>query len=47
LDEEGNLIIVIGIPRVVTIREISALQLKRSFRKGCEIFAVHMEETMH
>jgi hypothetical protein len=33
-----------GIPRVVTIREISALQLKKSYRKGCQVFAVHMEE---
>jgi hypothetical protein len=35
LDEEGNLRIVRGIPRAVTIREISSLQLKRNFRKGC------------
>jgi hypothetical protein len=34
-----------GIPRVVTIQEISALQLKKCYRKGCQIFAVHMEET--
>jgi hypothetical protein len=44
LDEEGNLRIVQGIPRVVTIREVSALQLKKSYRKGCQVFAVHMEE---
>ena len=34
-----------GISRVVTIQEISALQLKKCYRKGCQIFAVHMEET--
>jgi hypothetical protein len=34
-----------GIPRVVTIREISALQLKKCYRKGCQIFVAHMEET--
>jgi hypothetical protein len=34
LDEEGNLRTVQGIPRVVTIREISSLQLKKSYRKG-------------
>jgi hypothetical protein len=45
LDEEGNLRKVQGIPRVVTIREISALQLKKCYRKGCQIFAAHMEET--
>jgi hypothetical protein len=43
LDEEGNLRTVQGIPRVVTIREVSSLQLKKSFRKGCQIFAAHME----
>jgi hypothetical protein len=32
-------------PRAVSIREISTLQLKRSFRKGCQIFSTHMEET--
>jgi hypothetical protein len=45
LDEEGSLRKVQGIPRVVTIREISALQLKKCYRKGCQIFATHMEET--
>jgi hypothetical protein len=44
LDEEGNLRTVQGIPREVSIREISSLQLKRSFRKGCQIYAAHMEE---
>jgi hypothetical protein len=29
LDEEGNLRTVQGIPRVVTIREVSSLQLKK------------------
>jgi hypothetical protein len=45
LDEKGNLRTVQGIPRAVTVREISALQLKKSYRKGCQIFAAHMEET--
>jgi hypothetical protein len=45
LDEEGNLRRVQGIPRAVTIREISTLQLKRCYRKWCQIFAAHMEET--
>jgi hypothetical protein len=45
LDEEGNLRKVQGIPRAVTIKEISALQLKKCYRKGCQIFAAHMEET--
>jgi hypothetical protein len=44
-DEEGNQRKVQGIPREVTIIEISALQLKKCYRKGCQIFAAHMEET--
>jgi hypothetical protein len=45
LYEEGNLRIVQGIPRVLTIREISALQLKKSYKKGFQIFTAHVEET--
>jgi hypothetical protein len=45
LDEEGSQRKVQGIPREVTIRKISALQLKKCYRKGCQIFAAHMEET--
>jgi hypothetical protein len=45
LDEEGNLRTIKGIPRVVTVREISALQLKKRYRKGFQIFSVQLEET--
>jgi hypothetical protein len=45
LDEEGNLRNMQGIPRKITIREISTLQLKKCYRKGCQIFVAHMEET--
>jgi hypothetical protein len=45
LDEEGNQKIVQGIPRAVTIREISTIQLKKCYRKGCQLFAAHVEET--
>jgi hypothetical protein len=44
LDEEGNQKIVQGIPRVVAIREISAMQLKKCYRKGCQLFAARVEE---
>jgi hypothetical protein len=44
LDEEGKQSIVKGIPRPISIREISALQLKRCFRKGCQLYATHVEE---
>jgi hypothetical protein len=45
LDEEGKLRLVQGIPRAVTFKEISTLQLKKSYIKGCQIFAAQMEET--
>jgi hypothetical protein len=44
LDEEGNWKIVQGIPRDVSIREISTMQLKKCYRKGCQLFVAHVEE---
>jgi hypothetical protein len=44
LDEEGKQSFVKGIPRPIFIREISALQLKRCFRKGCQFYATDVEE---
>ena len=45
LDEEGNQRSVQGVPRAFAIREISAMQLKKCYRKGCQLFAAHVEET--
>jgi hypothetical protein len=44
LDEEGNIRVVQDIPRDVTIKEVSPLQLKKSYINGCQVFATHMEE---
>jgi hypothetical protein len=44
LDEEGKQGKIQGIPRVVVVREISTMHLKKSFRKGCQMFSSHMEE---
>jgi hypothetical protein len=44
LDKEGNLRAIQGIQRDVTIREVSTFPLKKIYRKGCQIFSVHMEE---
>jgi hypothetical protein len=44
LDEEENLRTIQGIPRAATIREVSALQLNKNYKKGCQVFVVHMEE---
>jgi hypothetical protein len=34
-----------GVPRPIPIRDISAIQLKRCFRKGCQLYAAHVEES--
>jgi hypothetical protein len=44
LNEEGNQVTVQGIPRAVAIREISAMQLKKCYRKGCQLFVARVEE---
>jgi hypothetical protein len=44
LYEEGNQKTMQGIMRDVAIREISAMQLKKCYRKGCQLFAAHVEE---
>jgi hypothetical protein len=44
LDGNGKQRTVKGVPRPISIREISALQLKRCFRKGCQLYAAHVEE---
>ena len=41
-NDTGNAIKVKGIPRKVTIREISGLQMKISVRKGCEVFVFYV-----
>jgi len=42
IDDKGNKVTVKGIARKVMIREIFALQLKRSVQKGCKVFVVHL-----
>jgi hypothetical protein len=34
-----------GTPRTISIRQISAFQLKRSAKKGCHLYAVHVLES--
>jgi hypothetical protein len=45
LNEEGNPGKIQGIPREVIVQENSTMQLKKCYRKGCQIIATHMEET--
>ena len=42
LNEKEETVIVKGIPRQVSVRQIYALQMKRSVRKGCKVFVVHI-----
>jgi hypothetical protein len=44
LDGDGKQSTVKVIPRPISIREISSLQLKRCFRKGCQLYATHVED---
>jgi hypothetical protein len=44
IDEEGKKITIKGILIPIYIREIVALQMKRCFRKGFQLYATHMEE---
>ena len=48
LDEEGNLRVrvVRGIPKVIFVRNISAMQLKKFCRKGCRLYVAHVLEAM-
>jgi hypothetical protein len=43
-NEQGNLRSVQGITRSLTIIETPASHLKKSYRKGCQVFTAHMEE---
>ena len=47
LNNEGEMVIVKGIPRKTTIRQISSLQLKRVVRKGCKDFVVTITNEEH
>ena len=42
LNDKRERITVKGIPRKVSIRQISSLQIKKAVRKGCKVFVVHI-----
>jgi hypothetical protein len=44
LNEEENPVTVQGIPRAMAVREISAMQLKKCYEKGCQLYASQVEE---
>ena len=44
MDEEWNPRVVKGIPKVILVRQVSAMQLKKLCRKGCQLYAAHILE---
>ena len=44
MNEEGNLVVVKGIPKVISVQQVSTMQLKKFCRKGCQLYAAHILE---
>ena len=42
LNKDGERTTIVGIPRKVSVRQISSLQRKKDVRKGCNFFVVHV-----
>ena len=42
MNKEGEIITIIGIPRKIYVRQISALQMKKAVRKGCKVCVVYI-----
>ena len=47
LDDKGERITIKGIPRKVSVRQISALQMKKDVQNGCKVFVVHVMNDEH
>ena len=45
MDEEGNPVVVGGIRKVISVRQVSTMQLKKFCRKGCQFYVAHILET--
>ena len=46
LDEEGKQGTIEGIPRPISLRQVSALQLNKCLRNGFQLYAIHVEERL-
>ena len=44
MDEEGNPRVLRGILKAISVRNISAMQLKKFCRKVCRLYAAHVLE---
>ena len=45
MNEEGKLMVLQGNPKVVSFRQVLAMQLKKLCRKGCQLYIAHILET--
>ena len=45
LDEEGNQVTIKGIPRPISLSQVSVLQLNKCLRKGCRLYEIHVGES--
>ena len=43
-DEEGNPVVVKGIPKVISVRQVLAMQLKKFCWKGFHLYVAHILE---
>jgi hypothetical protein len=41
VDDEGQICVIVGRNQGVSLRFVSSLQLRKSMRKGCNLFAIH------
>ena len=46
LNDEGQHVLVEGIPKSISLRQITVLQLKKCLRKGCQLYASHAKDTI-
>ena len=44
MNEEGNLVVVKCIPKVISVRQVSAMQLKKFCMKGFQLYAAQILE---
>ena len=44
INKEGNPVVVKGISKVISVRQVSAMQLKKFCTKGCQLYAAHILE---
>ena len=44
--EEGNPIVVKGIPKVISVQQVLAMQLKKFCMKGFQLYAAHILEAI-